>query len=51
MVQGGVAEHLEGSRQHRLAHHVLERLSPLFQAMTLKPVTENLVEEHATGRA
>ena len=45
-----VTIHAERSRQNPLAYHVLKGLTTLLHAMTLKTMTEDLMEEHTTCR-
>ena len=45
-----VAVHGKVSRKHPLAHHLLEGLPAGLQAVSLQPVPENFMEEHAARR-
>ena len=44
-----VGHHIERRGQNALAHHILKSLSTLLQAMSLKAMSEYLMEEHAAG--
>ena len=49
LLQRRVAVHLERLWQYFLTHHVLESLSTFLHSVSLKTMTENLVEEHSAG--
>ena len=50
VLQGRGAEHIESLRQEFLTYHLLEGLTTRLHAMALQTVTENFMEEDATGR-